>query len=474
MEKSKEYIKNTIILMVGKISTQLISLILLPLYTHYLLSTDYGMIDLIQTYISLFVPVLILRFDSSVFRFLIDERNRKNNDGKKIVITNTFFVLLIMVAIFSIVAIPILLFLDIQYKVLMFINIIVLMFSTLLLQVARGIGKNIDYAIACILTSVTTIIINLVLILGFKSNASCILIASSVSNLICSIYLAFRIKLFIYLDFKKLSKEKIKDMLKYSLPMIPNGLSWWVVNISDRTIISIALGVGANGIYSVSCKFSNLINNLFSVFNMSWQENASLYINDDDKNEYFSTMINQILMLFTCITLMILMAIPIAFDILIGDEYASSYNYIPILLLANIFNVLISLIGGIYIAKKMTKQTANTTIVSAIINLITNLAMIKFIGLYAACVSTLIAYVSMAIYRYIDIKRYVDIKLNYKNILLSLLIFGICSVIYYIKFMPLSILGFVLVCLFTLIINMKVVKMMALKIKNICRVRFDK
>ena len=80
MSRSKEFTKNTLLLFIGKFTTQFISFFLLPLYTRYLITYDYGYVDLIQTYISLFVPVLILRIDSAIFRFLIEKRNDKEGD----------------------------------------------------------------------------------------------------------------------------------------------------------------------------------------------------------------------------------------------------------------------------------------------------------------------------------------------------------------------------------------------------------
>jgi len=74
MSKSKEYLKSTLILLLGKFCTQFMSFLLLPLYTKRLEAGDYGTVDLIQTYISLIVPVLSLRMDSATFRFLIDAR----------------------------------------------------------------------------------------------------------------------------------------------------------------------------------------------------------------------------------------------------------------------------------------------------------------------------------------------------------------------------------------------------------------
>ena len=77
MNRNNEFIKNTIILLLGKFTTQFMSLLLLPIYTHYLLTEEYGAVDLLQTYITLFVPILTLKVDSASFRFLIDNRYKE-------------------------------------------------------------------------------------------------------------------------------------------------------------------------------------------------------------------------------------------------------------------------------------------------------------------------------------------------------------------------------------------------------------
>ena len=80
VNKSKEYIKNTFILFIGKFATQFTSFLLIPLFTRYLLKDDYGWTDLLQSYIFLLVPILTLRLDSAIFRFLID--NRKDEKAR--------------------------------------------------------------------------------------------------------------------------------------------------------------------------------------------------------------------------------------------------------------------------------------------------------------------------------------------------------------------------------------------------------
>ena len=72
MNKKKQFAKTTIIIFFGKVCTQLISFFLLPLYTAYLATAEYGLVDLIQTYVTLLVPIITLELEMSIFRYLID------------------------------------------------------------------------------------------------------------------------------------------------------------------------------------------------------------------------------------------------------------------------------------------------------------------------------------------------------------------------------------------------------------------
>ena len=113
----------------------------------------------------------------------------------------------------------------------------------------------------------------------------------------------------------------------------------------------------------------------------------------------------------------------IAFPLLVQDDYIDAYKYIPILIIASVFNMLSSNLSAIYIAKKRTKEIASTTILASIINIVINFIFIKKIGIYAAAISTLLAFFALFIIRYIDVQKYVDIKISNKNIFIFLILF---------------------------------------------------
>ena len=83
MSKEKQLLKNTIIVTIGKISTQLITFLLLPVYTAVLTKEEYGVVDLLNTLVSLFLPIVTLQVEQGLFRYLIDCRNEKNKEEEE-------------------------------------------------------------------------------------------------------------------------------------------------------------------------------------------------------------------------------------------------------------------------------------------------------------------------------------------------------------------------------------------------------
>ena len=451
MNKKKQLAKNTIIIFFGRVCTQLISFFLLPLYTSYLATKEYGTVDLIQTYVTLLVPIITLELEMSIFRFLIDSRKSVKETNK--LISNNFFILGISLSIFSILYIIVSSFVTIPYRWLILVDIIVCVLSGNFLQVARGFGKTLDYAISCILTGLTTVISNIILICFVHMQAEGMIISMALANFICSLYLFIRLKLYSKINFKIVDFKQIKEMYKYSLPLIPNSISWWIINVSDRSIISIVLGASANGLYAISNKFPTIISSLTGVFNLSWSESAALHINSSDRDEFFSDITNTILRLFMALGVGMLACMPFVFPILIDVKYNDAYNYIPFLVLGTVFNVAICLYSQVYLAKKLSKQVASTAIVGAIINILINVIFIKQIGLYAAAISTMISYFVMMVYRHFDLKKYVNIKIEKKLIIESIIIYTFTLLIYYQKSIILYAICLLIVCIYAFITN---------------------
>lgn len=454
--REKKLAINTIIIAIGKACTQLITFLLLPLYTSVLSTSEYGTVDLLNTLVGLALPIITLQIEQGTFRFLIE--GRKNNEKKKEIISSSLFIIVIACVIFSILFFISSLFIDNKYKYLLFLNIIIYVFPTYFLQISRGLGDNKTYSLGSFIAASSTIIYNLVLILGFNMRVEGMLYGTMLGQVTCSIFLVYKLKIIDYIYIKSISKKTIKELVKYSSPLIPNSISWWIFNASDRIIVSIFLGLSYTGLLSAANKFSALYISTYSIIYMSWTESISAHIDDSDIKEYFNKNFNILMRLFTSAAILLISIMPFLFKVLINDKFSGGYNLIPILIIASILNVAVGLIGSFYVAKKNTKSIASTSIMAAVTNIVVNLMFINTIGLYAAAISTLISYLFMTIYRLYDLqKKYFHLEIDGLLLLSSFFVIIAILILYYINAFAMNILSFIISIIYAFIINKKVI-----------------
>lgn len=455
MDKEKKLLKNTVIVAIGQICTKFVSFFLLPLYTAVLSTQEYGIVDILNTYISLLLPIVFFQIDQGIFRFLIDARSDENE--KKRLISTTLITVVLQSIVYIILFIFIGQYIKNDYKYYLATNVLAAMFSNLMLQIARGLGDNSIYSLGSLISGSGTILLNVVFIVIFKWGAYGMLLASFIANCLCALFIFFKEKIYIYVRLQDSSLNEIKRIWRYSLPMVPNQLSWWVINASDRTIITYILGASINGIYSAANKFSSICITIFNVFNLTWTESASIYVNDKDSEEYFSNIFNVTIKLFVSLCLGIIAFMPFVFRFFItGISFADAYYQIPILLIATIFNISVSMLGSVYVAMKKTDEIAKTSFLAALINICVNLLLIRFIGLYAASISTLIAFSSMTLYRYRDVQKYKKIKVEKKFVISSFIVGIYILSVYYMRNNYLYGIGGIGVIIFTYMWNKKV------------------
>lgn len=451
MSRGKDLIKNTAIIAIGKVCTKFLSFFLLPFYTAVLSQEDYGVVDLINTYISLLLPLVVFQIEDAIFRFTIDVRH-KEEEKQRVISTAVFFCLaqsLIFTGIFGIIHWIV----DIPYGEYLYINVIVSIFSGMLLQLTRGLGDNTTYAFGSFLTALIAILMNMVLVLVFHMGADGLFITSFVSNLIGVIYLLVKEKLFPYIRLRWFDKNMLKNMLSYSLPLVPNTLSWWVIGASDKTVVTWFLGTAQNGILSVSQKFSTVYTTFYSIFNLSWTENAAVHKDDSDSAEYYSQIIDTSFRVLSSACIGIIAGVALAFPILVNVKFDQSYYQIPIYMLSSLIYSVIGIYSVVYIAFKRTANIAKTSMVAAAINFLLNVVLIQSIGLYAASISSVVAYGVMLGIRYFDIQKFIKIRTDKKLVLSVVLMMVVQFVTYYMRNFRVSVVNFLIVVGYALYLN---------------------
>lgn len=451
MSKKKDLAKNAAILMFGNICTRFMSFLLLPLYTALLKTTEYGTYDLLISYASLFIPLVNWQLDQAVFRFVVDAR--ENEIKRNEIFSSVLTMNVLQLCLFASFILFLAYFREIKNAWFLICYVFFNVMTNFYLQFLRGLGKNFLYATVNFISALLTIIANIVCLVVLKMGLFGMFVASSVSLFLVLMILTIILKPKKYYRLKYIKKEVIIETCRYSVPLIPNNIAWWIIGVSDRTIVSYFLGVAYNGIYTVANKFSTVFISFYNIINMAWTECVSLHFSDDDREEFLSEAITDFYRIFSCACLFISAAMPFLFSIMIDNQYSEAYYQILILLFAMLLQVVVGLYSTVYVATKDTCKIASTSAKAALINIVTDLLLIKRIGLYAASLSTLIAFGSMAMIRYHDINKIVKIKISSNTIISSIILAILVTITYYIK--NLKICGFVLalVTFYSVIIN---------------------
>ena len=432
MNQKKQLMKNTIIIAIGKLSTQIISYLLLPLYTSQLDPSEYGNYDFICTLSIFLCPIITLLMEESMFRYLIDADSKVQRQK---IITQTIIYTFFGTALFTVLA-AIIMGVGTDYTPMYITAIISFVISNILIglsnALSRGLGKIKLYSLSNFILGISTIILNIVFILALQAGAEGLLWANTIANALTAIIILGILKLPKYIG--KVDRPLMKDMIKYSIPLVPNSISWSIINMSDRIILTQMVSSAANGIYAMANKFPNIINVLYGYFYTAWKESAAKIVKEENKNQYYNSIYHDAKRFLYAITICLIAVMPFAFPIFINEAYNEAYIYIPIVMIATYYSNLSSFYGGIFSAYKDTKIMGTTTIVAAVINLAIDLILVTNFKIYAACFSTLIANLIVYFYRKKKLKKYLKLKeLKWQGPLLFMLL--ICLA-YYSKYIP--------------------------------------
>lgn len=462
MNKKDSLAKSTLIISIGTFLPKLASFITLPILTGCLTKEQYGTYDIITVLVSLYLPSLTLQVKSAAFRFLLDVREDKNKQKK--IITN----IMSMTVLISVISLLILFIFLPGTSPAVRLWICGYYFADILVntvrQIARGLGKNIDYSISAIISAFGKMIFAVIFVWGLKWGLLGGTIALCLASLLSFIYISCRLKVWKYIDLKLNDKNIIKSILGYSWPIVPNEMSLWVMNMSDRLIVTEVLGVTVNAVYAAATKIPQLINLAQSALNLAWQECAALSVKDKDSADYYTEMFNTMLKLQGGVFGVVIGSAPILFKILIKGSYEEAYAQIPILCASLFFSGMAIYLGGIYLAFKASKNVGFTTIGAAVINIIVDISLINFIGLYAASVSTLVSYICLFIFRSVNIRKLTTIKYNFKTFTVILLIMIAEVILFYQRTLVFNIINAVLGYSVCLLLNKDIVKAMFITI----------
>ncbi len=410
--RTKYLIKNTAIFAINNIATKLIVFLLVPLYTYFLTTSEYGVVDLLFTISSVLVPIFTLNVSEAIYRFSMD----KDANNNKII--STSIILLIFGCLMSLVCIPILgLFPNYtNYKYLFYFYVVSSTFFQIFIMNLKGQEKLKEFAIGNILNTLLIALLNILFLALLKMKVEGYFLAYIISNFISSFYCIFIGKVHNNIKSFDFDKKLSKEMIKYSFVLVPTSFMWWIINSSDRIMVTNFISSSANGIYAVSYKIPSILTVIAWIFNQAWIFSAVNEKNSKDKEEYTNKVFNIMYIAIFIMAIGIVTFLKPFYSLYVSSDYYVAWKYVPILLFGSAFMTLGTFVSTSYNVYKDSKGMLFSGVSGALINVVLNFILIPLIGVFGAAIATCISYITVFIYRIIDTKKYVKIKLNKSNL----------------------------------------------------------
>lgn len=420
MQKYKYLVKNIFLFMISGLFVNIVSFLLLPVYTSFLSTEQYAIIDLITVTQQLLFPLLTLSFCDAVLRFAIEEKSEEKGIftvGIISVLASSLIVLIIAPVLQTLFSEQI----NVSYFIIYFV---VMAFNQLFANYARAIDKVRLMSFSAAGGNVVTILLNIVFIVWFDWELEGYLLALIIGQMLILMSYLLIGKFYKEISFKLPNRMLIKKMIKYSLPLIPNSLFWWINSSLDRYFLRALCGFSIVGLYSVASKIPAILTTVTGVFQQAWNLSAFKEYESTDRNQFYNNifLFFHIFMLFAMILLVAMSKI--IGTIIFSKDFFEAWRLVPWLLWGTYINSLNSFLGGIFTAQKNTKLLFTTTGIGAVVNCILNYLLILLWGGVGAAIATLISYCVVFVMRIIKVQKTVKLEFSYlKMFIMQIVVF---------------------------------------------------
>lgn len=403
-QNNKALLTGTIVYAIGNLGTKILTFLIVPLYTYYISTADMGEYDLLITGVGLLSPLISLRISEATYNWMI-----RQTASNEVCIKSTYNYLFKSCAL-SVIVIGVLGHFIHIWNLELFLVILVLdpVLETTQ-KILRGLKNQKLFAASGIIYTGILVTLNFMTVCVMRFGVSSLLVNTIISQIV-SIVLIFVLEkrmrcLTVTVD-KSILVETQKEMLKYSMPLVPSTLSWWVMSVSDRYVVRFFLGSSFNGIYAIATKFPSVLQTFFVLFNNAWTDMALANLQSKEENsKYVSNLFEKMYMFSFSAIYCLIPVTKVVTQVILSSDYKVGSIYIGFLYLGAIFQGFSTFASVGYLQSKKTARAASSSLAGAIVNLLVDFMLIKSVGLFAAALSTYAGFLVMWLVRMYDIRN---------------------------------------------------------------------
>ena len=398
---------NTLVFALGGLAVKAVSLVLMPLYTTALTAGEYGTAELLNSAIEIVLPLLSLGVVEALYRFSIDDDVPKDElfAGSLVVLGGGALCTGVLCALGSVLW-------DMEHAgsfFVLFCSVCVFKATT---QLARGLGHVRRFVAYGLINALAMVVSTYLLLVRARLGVGGYLWSFTIGYLVGGLAAFLGSAEYRLLVPFRVDRALLRRMLVYSLPLVPNLLSWWLVSVSGRYVVLWGSGLAAAGLFTAASKMPSLINIVASVFQQAWQYSTAREINSPDRGAFFGVVMRGYsLATLTVAGLVIALNRPIS-RVMLQAEFAEGWRYVPLLMLVASFGVISIFFESFYQALKNSGVLMASTALGAGVNVVLGVALVPFMGPWGAGLAGAVAYMLVLVVRARDLRRRINLPID--------------------------------------------------------------
>jgi O-antigen/teichoic acid export membrane protein len=438
-EEAKQISKNTAVYFFANVLTKAAAFFLIPVYTIFFTTKEYGILNLVQITASFIFIFYILGLRASIKRFYFDYKEGEEGQKKLIGIITlfTFLVGLFFSILLSIFGKYIFLYFleDVPFRPYLFIAVWIAffrIFHQIKLAVLQNKQKAFFYTLldsGFILANILlTIIVVVVLKKGLTGKVWLDLFLIITFSIISLILLLKDMKL--HTDF-----TQIKAPLKFSLPLIPHMLSGFLMSTIDRIFLERIIDLETVGLYSLAFNIGLILYMFIDSVRLSYTPyfNKTAVEEGDKAKPKFAKITTYAFLLYTLAGIFLIIFSKEFISLISDKDYHQAYTVFPVIIFTNVLNGLyFFFVRPLLYLKSYTRFVSIATLIAAMVNIGLNYFLIIEYGMKGAVWATFISIaVKLVLVWYFAQKKYF-IKYELKRLLIILFILILAMFSFYV------------------------------------------
>lgn len=396
MHKLKLFIENFLVYGLGGIISKLIPLIMVPIVTRIMPSTDYfGISDLSNTVVQFGSAVAIMGMYDAMYRMFFE---KDEEDYKRTVCSTAFvFTLITSIVVFLIMlllkdVIAQYFFSDRKYAYVVYLSAMATLIGAtngIISAPTRMQNKRKVFFVTNTVSPLLSYSISIPMLLA-GHYVIALPLAAVISG--ATMEVAFGVMNRKWFRPGLFDTKLLKQLLAIAIPLLPNFLIYWVFNSCDKVMITNMIGIGAAGIYSVGSKLGHASQLIYTAFAGGWQYFAFSTMKEDNQVESNSKIFEYLGVISFVATAFICAWSFGIFKVLFKADYLSGYIVAPYLFLAPLLQMLFQVAANQFLVVKKTWPNLFILSSGAVLNIIINYFLIPVLGIEGASIATLMGY----------------------------------------------------------------------------------